>query len=156
MENRRYRHEYEDKFGDSENSQESKKIQKSKKKCKLYLKRVNLEVTKLSIRSTDPSRFFVVKDLKRQVSLATHLQSSVQSKINLLRFVDTLASMPSALTFVWAFILFGGAFAFVVILVVGTWLAINHFIDTCNSLVSEWVFHGKTASHGDRCFSHWN
>ena len=74
----------------------------------------------MSIWSTDPSRFFVVKDLKRQVSLATHLQSSVQSKINLLRLVDTLASMPSALAFVRAFILFGGAFAFVVVLVVGT------------------------------------
>ena len=74
----------------------------------------------MSIWSTDPSRFFVIEDLKRQVSLATHLQSSVQSKINLLRLVDALASMPSALTFVWAFILFSGAFAFVVILVVGT------------------------------------
>ena len=74
----------------------------------------------MSIWSTDPSRFFVIEDLKRQVSLATHLQSSVQSKINLLRLVDALASMPSALTFVWAFILFGGTFAFVVILVVGT------------------------------------
>ena len=64
-------------------------------------------------------------------------QFNVQSKVNLLRLVDALASMPSALTFVWTFILFRGAFAFVVILVERTRLAINDFIDAGSSLVCE-------------------
>ena len=135
MENRRYRHECEDKFDASENSQNLKNIQENE--MKVYLERVNLEITELSIWSTDLGRSFVVKDLKCQVGLASLLQFGVQSKVNLFRLVDTLASMPSALTFVWTFILFRGAFAFVVILVERTRLAINDFINAGSSLVCE-------------------
>ena len=159
MENRRYRHECEDKFDVSENSQNLKNVQESKTWSRVYPESVNLEVTELSIWSTDLGRSFVVKDLKCQVGLASLLQFGVQSKVNLFRLVDTLASMPSALTFVWTFILFRGAFAFVVILVERTRLAINDFINAGSSLVCEvfgWIVHGKATSHGDRCLGHWN